>query len=119
MKTLLERFLRYVQIDTQADEKATTYPSSPGQLVLGRMLCDELLALGYVDARITEFGVVHGLGQIFHRAFLVRQTKRIQEFESTHPALAFFADERWKPLLTEIPFYGFFETRPLFAVSRR
>ncbi len=59
MKTLLERFLRYVQIDTQADEKATTYPSSPGQLVLGRMLCDELLALGYGDARVTEFGIVH------------------------------------------------------------
>ena len=59
MKTLLERFLRYVQIDTQADEKALTYPSSPGQLVLGRMLCDELLALGYVDARVTEFGIVH------------------------------------------------------------
>lgn len=59
MKTLLERFLRYIQIDTQADEKATTYPSSPGQLVLGRMLCNELLALGYVDARITEFGIVH------------------------------------------------------------
>jgi len=38
---------------------------------------------------------------------------RIQEFEATHPALAFFADERWKPLLTEVPFYGFFETRPL------
>ena len=59
MKTLLERFLRYVQIDTQADEKVLTYPSSPGQLVLGRMLCDELLALGYVDARITEFGIAH------------------------------------------------------------
>ena len=38
---------------------------------------------------------------------------RIQDFEATHPALAFFADERWKPLLTEVPFYGFFETRPL------
>ena len=39
--------------------------------------------------------------------------RRIQEFEATHPALSFFADERWKPLLTEVPFYGFFETRPL------
>ncbi|HUR27322.1 MAG TPA: hypothetical protein VM509_03995, partial [Planctomycetota bacterium] len=38
---------------------------------------------------------------------------RIQEFDAQHPALAFFADERWKPLLTEVPFYGFLETRPL------
>ena len=43
-RTLLDRFLRYVRIDTQADEKSKTYPSSPGQLVLGKMLRDELLA---------------------------------------------------------------------------
>jgi tripeptide aminopeptidase len=59
MDTLLDRFLRYVRIDTQADERSTTYPSSPGQLVLGTMLRDELLALGYADARQTEFGIVH------------------------------------------------------------
>ena len=35
MNTLLDRFCRYVRIDTQADEKATTYPSSVGQLELG------------------------------------------------------------------------------------
>ena len=43
MKTLLDRFIRYVRIDTQSDEKATTYPSSPGQLELSRMLTQELL----------------------------------------------------------------------------
>src|SRR5262249_24762006 len=42
MDTLLDRFCRYVRIDTQADEKATTYPSSPGQLELGRLLTAEL-----------------------------------------------------------------------------
>lgn len=57
--TLLDRFLRYVRIDTQADEKSTTYPSTPGQLELGRILRDELLALGYTDARQTEFGIIH------------------------------------------------------------
>jgi tripeptide aminopeptidase len=57
--SLLDRFLRYVKVDTQADEKATTYPSSPGQLELGRMLRDELHAMGYADARQTEFGIVH------------------------------------------------------------
>lgn len=59
MTSIEERFLRYVRVDTQADEKATTYPSSPGQLELGRMLRDELLAMGYADARQTEFGIVH------------------------------------------------------------
>jgi tripeptide aminopeptidase len=56
--TLLERFLRYVRIDTKADEKSTTYPSSPGQLVLGAMLRDELLALGLSDALQNEHGLV-------------------------------------------------------------
>lgn len=56
--TLLERFLRYVRIDTKADEKSTTYPSSPGQLVLGAMLRDELLALGITDAVQNEHGLV-------------------------------------------------------------
>jgi tripeptide aminopeptidase len=57
--TLLDRFLRYVKVDTQADERSTTYPSTPGQLELGRMLRDELLAMGYADARQTEYGIVH------------------------------------------------------------
>ncbi len=57
--TLLDRFLRYVRVDTQADEQSATYPSTPGQLELGRMLRDELLAMGYTDARQTEFGIVH------------------------------------------------------------
>jgi tripeptide aminopeptidase len=56
--TLLDRFLRYVRIDTQADERSTTYPSTPGQLELGRLLKDELLAMGIQDARQTEFGIV-------------------------------------------------------------
>ena len=43
---LLERFLRYVRVVTSACDHADTYPSSSGQLVLGRMLKDELLALG-------------------------------------------------------------------------
>ena len=56
--SLLERFLRYVRIDTKADEKSTSYPSSPGQLVLGAMLRDELLALGLTDAVQDEHGLV-------------------------------------------------------------
>src|SRR5437773_12061353 len=56
--TLLDRFLRYVRIDTQADDRSTTYPSSPAQLVLGALLRDELLALGLADARQDEHGLV-------------------------------------------------------------
>jgi tripeptide aminopeptidase len=58
--TLLDRFLRYVRIDTQADDKSTTYPSSPGQIVLGKMLRDELLAMGVTDAEQNEHGIVFG-----------------------------------------------------------
>ena len=37
---------------------------------------------------------------------------RVASFDAQCPALAFFADERWKPLLTEVPIYEFFATRP-------
>jgi tripeptide aminopeptidase len=58
MESLLNRFCRYVQIDTQAKEGAATYPSSPGQLELGRLLCDELRAMGARDAAIDQHGIV-------------------------------------------------------------
>lgn len=59
MTTLEDRFLRYARIDTMADERSPTYPSTPNQLVLGKMLRDELLALGLKDAYQTEHGVVY------------------------------------------------------------
>ena len=55
---LLERFLRYVKIDTTARDGAEAYPSSPGQLELGRLLVDELRAMGLADARQDEHGIV-------------------------------------------------------------
>jgi tripeptide aminopeptidase len=55
---LLQRFLRYVQVDTMADDTAEDYPSSSGQLELGRMLADELRAMGLSDVRHTERGLV-------------------------------------------------------------
>jgi tripeptide aminopeptidase len=58
MESLLDRFCRYVRIDTQADESARTYPSSPGQLELGRMLTAELQAMGLRDAAQDEHGIV-------------------------------------------------------------
>lgn len=55
---LLKRFLRYVQVDTTAREGQDCYPSSPGQLELGRMLRDELLAIGLTDAVQSPMGIV-------------------------------------------------------------
>ncbi len=55
---LLERFLRYVRIDTTAREGGDDYPSSPGQLELGRLLVEELRALGIDDARQDRHGIV-------------------------------------------------------------
>jgi tripeptide aminopeptidase len=47
-----------VRFDTQSDEKATTYPSSTGQLELGRLLVEELQALGLSDAVQDSHGIV-------------------------------------------------------------
>jgi tripeptide aminopeptidase len=58
MNTLLDRFLRYVRVATQADEKSGVYPSTPGQLELGRMLVDELRAMGLADANQDGHGIV-------------------------------------------------------------
>jgi tripeptide aminopeptidase len=58
MKTLLDRFCRYVRIDTTAAENAGTYPSSPGQLELGRILADELRAFGAHDVVHDKHGIV-------------------------------------------------------------
>jgi tripeptide aminopeptidase len=55
---VLERFLRYVTIDTQSQEGSTTYPSTAKQLDLSRLLVDELNELGLADVELTEHGYV-------------------------------------------------------------
>jgi tripeptide aminopeptidase len=55
---VLERFLRYVQVDTQSDDDSETYPSTMKQLDLGRMLEEELRAIGLEDVELTEHGYV-------------------------------------------------------------
>ena len=55
---LLDRFLRYVAVDTTADPEAEGYPSSTGQLVLGQQLVSELADLGIVDACQDEHGII-------------------------------------------------------------
>ena len=60
MQALLERFLRYVRFDTQADESSTTYPSSPGQLEMNRALTEELEQIGLTDVSMDKHGIVVG-----------------------------------------------------------
>jgi tripeptide aminopeptidase len=55
---LLERFLRYVRVDSQAARERTRSPSTPGQLELARMLVDELEAAGLEDVALDDNGYV-------------------------------------------------------------
>ncbi|MBI5243001.1 MAG: peptidase T [Elusimicrobia bacterium] len=57
-ETLLDRFLRYVQIDTQSKEGMESYPSTAKQLDLLRLLKSELEALGVKDVRMDPYGYV-------------------------------------------------------------
>ncbi len=58
-QSLLERFLRYVRIDTQSDENSTTSPSAEKEKDLSRILAAELGELGCADARMDEWGYVY------------------------------------------------------------
>ena len=57
---VLDRFLRYVRIDTQSAHGATVSPSTEKQLDLSRLLRDELEAIGLEDVRLEESGYVYG-----------------------------------------------------------
>src|ERR1700743_702205 len=57
--TVGERFLRYVQIDTQSDPQSKTSPSTEKQKDLGRLLVQELLAAGLADAALDDFGYLY------------------------------------------------------------
>jgi tripeptide aminopeptidase len=86
MSTLLDRFIRYVQIDTMAVEGAPTYPSSPGQLELGKLLTAELRELGIKDAEQDSHGII--------MATLPATTKR------SVPTIALFAHQDTSPETT-------------------
>ena len=59
MEKILDRFLRYVAVDTQSCEESQTQPSTAKQLNLLSMLRDELVAMG-VEATLDEYGYVMG-----------------------------------------------------------
>jgi tripeptide aminopeptidase len=57
---VLERFLRYVRIDTQSAHGVATSPSTEKQLDLARLLRDELAEIGLDDVRVDDSGYVYG-----------------------------------------------------------
>ena len=59
--TVMERFLRYVQIDTQSDPNSLSNPSTEKQKTLSRLLASELLKMGLQDAHADEYGYVLSL----------------------------------------------------------
>ncbi|NMC16565.1 MAG: peptidase T [Chloroflexi bacterium] len=58
MSEVLDRFLRYVKMDTESDRDSQTYPSSAKQLDLLRLLAEELRQIGLSDVRMDQYGYV-------------------------------------------------------------
>lgn len=58
---LLERFLRYVKVNTTANAETDEYPSSQGQWELGKIVLGELQELGAEDAHVDDYGLVWGM----------------------------------------------------------
>ena len=59
MNSLLQRFLDYVQIDTQSDPESNSFPSTEKQKNLGKLLAQQLLDMGFTDAHLDEHGYVY------------------------------------------------------------
>ncbi len=57
--TVVEKFLRYVQVDTQSNPESPTHPSTEKQKTLSNLLATELQAMGIIDAHSDEFGYVY------------------------------------------------------------
>src|SRR3989442_14727817 len=57
--TAAERFMRYVQVDTQSDPASPSQPSTEKQKDLSRILVDELQAMGIKDAELDQHGYVY------------------------------------------------------------
>ncbi len=59
-KALLDRFFRYVRIDTQSDENSDSVPSTSKQLDLARLLVEEMKSMGLQDVSLDDKGYVMG-----------------------------------------------------------
>ena len=60
-ESAMDRFLRYVKVDTQSAEDQNTVPSTKKQFDLARMLEKELNVLDAQNVRVSEFGIVYGM----------------------------------------------------------
>ena len=58
MQSVIERFTRYILIDTQSARKSDTFPSTQKQLNLAKLLVSELSELGLTDAALDNYGYV-------------------------------------------------------------
>jgi len=58
-ESVVDRFLRYVRVETQSKEEETTVPSTPTQWTLAKMLVEELRELGAENVRISEHCMVY------------------------------------------------------------
>jgi tripeptide aminopeptidase len=57
--SVTNRFIKYVQVDTQSDPDSKTYPSTEKQKNLGKILVEELIQMGIKDAHLDEYGYVY------------------------------------------------------------
>ncbi|MEO7265163.1 MAG: peptidase T [Ferruginibacter sp.] len=56
---LVERFMRYVQVDTQSDPESNSFPTTDKQKNLSEILCAELIAMGLADTIMDDYGYVY------------------------------------------------------------
>ena len=60
MSSVLERFLRYTKFNTRSDESSLNCPSTDNQLLFGRTLVEEMIAMGIKDAHMDQNGYIYG-----------------------------------------------------------
>ncbi|BAL80956.1 peptidase T [Caldisericum exile] len=58
MNEMIERFIKYVKVNTQSKEDSETFPSTPGQLELANIIKEDLIGMGF-DASVSEHGYVY------------------------------------------------------------
>ena len=58
-EALIDRFMRYVQVDTQSDPESSAHPTTDKQKNLSRMLAEELVAMGVKDVETDDYGYVY------------------------------------------------------------
>ena len=57
-KKIIDRFIRYVKVDSQSDPESTTTPSTEKQWDIAHLLVDELKAIGLQEVEIDQYGYI-------------------------------------------------------------